>query len=421
MVIFNKYKYKNAYKLLFIACYLFHFSTVAIRLSYSTLLVEIVGDFSQSKANVGLGLTFYYFIYALAQIVLSIFITKINVKKFITATTVLSAVTFSLTLISSELWQMFLILGLNGIFQCASWGGLMFIISKYFPEETISYCNAHLISCFAIANAVAYGVSAFFVEFLSWRYVFLFWSILLVLSITIFAIMHNRLENLLKNGDEIPSTAQSLKDDKSIIVPSDLKFDKVKLIVVLSLGALLFHLVNYGFTNWIPNLLTEIHSLKSSHAIFATLGLTLLTVPVTIITYKYLDKTNNVFILGAILSAISVAIFVALTFTYKENISVAIIFSALIKLLITAITTVFSSYIAIKLKNHINGGTTALIFNSISSVGAGIAPFITGAIMDASSFKEYYLFLAITLFIVATTLVILKLSIKKSKDLNEYF
>ena len=421
MKIFNEYKYASKYKLLLLACYLFYFCSVAIKLSYSTLLVEIIDAFSTTKASAGIGLTFYYFVYAVAQVILSIYITKISVKKFLTVTSIFSAITFSMISISNELWQVWLILALNGIFQSASWGGITYIITKYFPEKTISYCNTLLITCYAVANGIAYGVSAFFVQVLSWRYVFIVWGALFIFSLVFLISRQKSVEKALKSGDEIEPKHNLNERAKLYVIPKDVKFNKVQLLIAISVGTLFFHIVNYGFTSWIPSLLTEVHDFENSYAIFIALGITIITVPVTVLAYNYFDKTNKLLKGGIVMSIVAIALLVIMIFTYSLNVVYAVIMSAVIKLLIAGITTNFSSYIAVKLKNHINGGTTSLILNSLACTGAGTAPFISGAIMDASGFKNYYLFLALSLLVVLSIQVGIKTVINKRKNLKDYF
>ena len=118
MSVFKKYKYGRQYSLLLIACFLFFAMTMAIKLTYTAQLVEIVAYYKTTKSLASIGLTSYYFVYTIAQIVLGLTISKINIKNFMLINAVLSCVSFALIGITTDIWQVCVILGLNGVFQC---------------------------------------------------------------------------------------------------------------------------------------------------------------------------------------------------------------------------------------------------------------------------------------------------------------
>ena len=114
-------------------CFIFYLLSFAIKLVYTCQLPAIIDDFKTTKAQASLGLTIYYFVYAFAQIVLGIFILKINMRNFLLITSLMSAISFSMIGLTDNLTVVWVILGLNGILQAGCVGGISFIFAKYLP------------------------------------------------------------------------------------------------------------------------------------------------------------------------------------------------------------------------------------------------------------------------------------------------
>ena len=138
----DKAKKSICLKFLF-ACYFFYLISIVLKMVYSAEIVEIIAAFpGATKASVGTGLTAYYFVYTAAQLIVAFIINKINIKAFMTVTTVLSALSFGAIYFFGELWQLYIILGLNGVFQSGVWGGVMYFVGKYVPREMAAFSTS---------------------------------------------------------------------------------------------------------------------------------------------------------------------------------------------------------------------------------------------------------------------------------------
>ena len=67
------------------ACFFIYLMTIAIKMCYSAQMVSIMEDFNASKSEISKGLTVYYFIYAVAQIVLAPQVKRMNMRNFLVA------------------------------------------------------------------------------------------------------------------------------------------------------------------------------------------------------------------------------------------------------------------------------------------------------------------------------------------------
>ena len=87
----------------------------------------------------------------------------------------------------------------------------------------------------------------------------------------------------------------------------------------------------------------------------------------------------------------------------------------------TALLTVqTSTYVLAKFNYHVNTAAVALIVNSLTSAGAGLAPFISGLIMDASGWQAYYLFMAGLILVNLIALIVVNVKVKKEKKVDAY-
>ena len=395
MKIFDKYRYGSYYKKLLISCYVFYFFTIAIKLTYSVQIEEIIDHFKRDRSDVALGLTIYYFVYAAAQVVLSLFIQKINIKRFLVISTLLSGVSFGIVGFTSSLWQVALILGANGIFQCAVWGGITFVISRYFPVETLSYAMKFMATGLALANAATYGVSAFFVQVFDWRYTFVFFAILLVIFTFNMVYQIKRTENALKKGEAELFFKHEEEGKGEFVVPHDVKFNKPLLLGYLFVLSFVVTTLTYGVGNWVPGLLKNVHNFPSSLSILISLITPVVTVPATILMYILFDKYNKIMRISAYVAALTASLLVLMIFIYDSNLIVATVMSTLLRFIIAAFATSSSTYVTTKFEYHINAGSAALLVNAVAALGAGIAPFFTGIIIESRfGWQGYYVALA---------------------------
>ncbi len=427
MSIFNKYKYGKNYKKLLIAAYAFTLLVFAIKLVYTAQLPAVIDFFKTTKANATLGLTIYYFVYAAAQIALGFYITKINFKNYLLITSILSAISFSMISVIESLTVIWVIFAINGFFQAASWGGIVFITSKYLPNETLSYSSKFLATASAVGNAVTYGVSAFFVEVSDWRITFIFFGILFLISIVYLFIQIGILDKISKRKDEYSfeyikqGDNSDSKQKVAYVVPLGVKFN-VKLFMTFIISAsFLANCLIYGLGNWIPNLLKEVHGFPTSLSILLTMIMPLISMFATISMYRSFDKSSRVFSKTGIMAITLLVLTVVMVFTFDINFIFAIFMCALLRYLPTAVSAGYNSYTLLKIKNYINSGTSTLIVNSGAAIAAGLMPFITGAIMDSFGWVVYYEVMAGVCLLLVALIFVGNAIINRKKNITAWF
>ncbi|MBQ3596811.1 MAG: MFS transporter [Clostridia bacterium] len=378
-------KYKKFYILLIVSAYFMYLMSIAIKMIYSAQLVEIGPFFGVEKSKLSLGLTFYYVVYAVAQIVVSPFLKKINLKKFLAVTVFLSSISFGLVKFCTELWQIYIILSLNGIFQLGIYGGCMGVFSKYLPDYMSATVTNILSTGMAFGTALAYGFSFVFVEFFTWQDTFVFFAILSFVSIVFFYIVLSRVE---KNVPEVSTTLK-----RAVKTKTYKRANAFILISFLCAAALLSCVSYYGLTNWFPSLLKEVFGVPSQYSILITL-----LVPFGVFYGPFLSsglcrKFNNYFVVASIFSLVGLLLSIALVFLYSSNIVIVIIINVLLMFFARGYINLISSYIPLRIRGMFDTGSACMVINAVACVSAAFTPLITAVIADNFGWKYLFIFI----------------------------
>ena len=413
----DKAKKSICLKFLF-ACYFFYLISIVLKMVYSAEIVEIIAAFpGATKASVGTGLTAYYFVYTAAQLIVAFIINKINIKAFMTVTTVLSALSFGAIYFSGELWQLYIILGLNGVFQSGVWGGVMYFVGKYVPREMAAFSSSLMSTGMALGTALAYGLSAFFVAVADWRWTFVFFAAISLVTLVIFLVFLKKIDA--KSGAAHPEIdlPKEPEEKKLPVIPhgahgSGMNAALIMLIVIAFFAGCVY----YSISNWVPSLLTEEYGMLSQYSMLLTIALPVCMMPGPIAASALCDRHDNKYGVCAIFSAGAfIAVFV-MCFLYNASLWLALVLSIAMLFCIRGVIQVICGYFPLVLKDRINSGVSSLMFNAGACLGAAIMPLLTGLIMDAYDWRQYYIFTAAIALVTAVLIIIAALHDRKKKE-----
>ena len=377
---------KKVYMRLIYSMFLLYIITVAVKITYSAQMVEIAKEFSSGKTEVGIGLTLYYIVYGVAQLVLSKFVGRINMRRFIVGSIICSSISFGLIVVANRLWQLWLILALNGVFQSGIFGGCMHFLGKYLPGELEAYASNVMNVGFAVGNIMAYAISSAFVAVSRWQDTFMFFAIVQLIMLVVFV-----------KGE---SFAQKMVGERKIEGPQredggekNNKTSRKAGIVMIVVAAIMFFVTcnQYLLSNWVPNLLTEVHGLPSSVSILITLFVPLGMVVGSILIVNLCSHGKEQFKVSLIMIAIATAVVGILCFTYRANVVFALILSVVFVICVRPISSLFGTYTTFRLGKIIEPARLSLIGNAFASIAAAVAPTLSGIVMDSSGWTAYYI------------------------------
>ncbi len=382
----------SSLKFLF-AAYFFYMISICIKMVYSAQMAEIITSIGSTKSDVSLGLLFYYAAYSISQLVFSFFINKVDLKWFLGITATLTALSFGMMLCASELWHLYAILGLNGILQTPIWGGIMFYVGRYMPRGIAGFAAKFLPTGFAIGTALTYGLSAFFIGALNWRYTFVFFSVLTLVSLVIFLAVLKQTEKKLGH------IAQEKEAEKAAAAPTmrtnGNKQSVWHVVIFFTLICTLFCCVYYGIMGWFPSLLIENFGMPTEYSIFFTLLLPLVMAPgpFVAIGLREHSKHEHSVLLG--FSVIVMAILSVMAFGFRIHIISTILLTVFLLFFTRAMCTFCATFAALHYSDRIEPGKFSLIINAFSGLMGGVMPYAVSFVLEKTSWDFYFIFLCL--------------------------
>ncbi len=384
--------------LLIIACFLVYTSSICIKMVYSSEIGEIVTQLGESKARVGLGLTAYYITYALAQILIAPFIKKINMGVLMVATLGLSAVLYALIPFTTALYQLWIILGANGILHASTWGGCMYFFGKYLPPELNAPACSIMSFGFIGGTVVSYVVAPLFIARGWWKWTFLLFSAIMLASVIFFMVVKTYIEKTFKRLRLDEATVKPEKDEASVVTKrkADQKHTMVAIIGFTTLAMLFIHISYYIVSSWFPVYLVEVFNMSSSYSVLVSvilyIGAFVCTNLGIISCSKLKFKLSNV---ARIFCGSALAASMVQAFIYKSNLILVIAVSTLIISFTRATGTLMVSYFPLRMKEHINVASLSMVFNAAACIGAAFGPTFAGSIIDNYGWLVYGIFMCV--------------------------
>lgn len=382
--------------LLIAACFLVYTSTICIKMVYSSEIVEIINNLGESKARIGLGLTAYYVIYAISQVVLAPFVKKINMGMLMVVSLALSSILYALIPFTTELYQLWVILGINGVLHASTYGGCMYFFGKYLPPEFNAPACSVLSFGFIGGTVVSYVVAPAFIARGWWKWTFLLFALILMISVVVFLLVEKRLEKVFKGFNIGEKTTK--QDVNETLVQTESKAIQKRIVFAMicltTLAMVLIHNAYYIVSNWFPVYLAEVFNMSSSYSVFISVtlyvGAFICTNLGIIFCSKFKCKISNV---ARVLCVSALVVSAVQAVFYKSNLLLVVVISTLLISFTRATGTLIVSYLPLKAKQYINAATVAMVFNAAACSGAAFGPTFAGSIIDNYGWSVYNVFM----------------------------
>ncbi len=384
------------------ACCFLYVVSICIKMVYSAEMAAIISAVGSDKSSVSLGLLFYYSAYAVGQLIFSFVINKIDLKWFITVTVSLTAISFGMMLFASELWHLYLILFLNGFFQVGVWGGIMFFVGRYIPAQMSGLASNLLAAGLPVGTALTYGAAAFFVSVASWRYTFLFFSVLSAISVAVFLISLRSASRDLAFvfGEKIRSHAtayvQTSGDSKAKTVG---KHGAILMVVYFSVVCIFNSCLYYGLVGWFPSLLIENFSMPTEYSIFITLLLPLCTTPSSFAIIAMNERSKSDYTVMILFMSAVTGLGIMMCFLYGASILLTVVASVLMLFCMRGISSLVAVYFPLKYSDRIESGRFSLILNAFSSIAAGVMPYAISLVLERTGWRVYFIIMLAISFV----------------------
>lgn len=369
-----------------------------------------------SLTELAMTMEYYFYAYALTQVVLIFLIKKINVKWFLTITVATSALLTGYVAFSKTLIEHYVIYIANGFLQAGIWSCLFKLFGEYLPMRFLPFANKLMASGPAVAGIVSYGFAAAFGD--EWRAPFAVLGVILLLAVVLYYIMESRVCRIHReesansvSTDEKPELRSSEEDNDFIHLDS-----KVRVFVFYIVAAIMSFLVTSLFfmlNNNVDVFFKEIGGFSNDVSKLLTI-----LVPITIVigpmlTVSSCEKHKNFILVGAVYFGISAVLSLLIVLFYEASIVLSLLLLLLFLVVCNGARMITMSIIALRLRKKINTGVLSAALNAAASLASGIAPRVVASILDNESLSvsdswqtAFLLIFILNLVIVAAILLI---------------
>ena len=417
----NKEKYRQKVgKTYLIACIAFYIICIAVKGVFAAETRYLIEIWDLTQAQVQLANTFYFITYGVVQILLFIFMSKIDIKKFTFVTIPISAILFILMGCANNIQTMWILFALVGIFQASMFCACNYLLTKYLPRKLLPTANTLIASGYAIGTALSYVISAFFVGLNLWRIPYFLISGLVLIStvwliyetkvIARFSKLNKKLDSkqiLAESKERVQEKELPLQNNqKPIVALSNRKRIVVFYVVILCLS-LIVNGLYYGVMGFVTSVLVDIYSFPQDASIYVSTIVPIIMILGPMITIKSCEKHKDFVKQGIKYLLITLPLPIILTFFYKLNFILFLVLVIVYLILANGIRVIINNVIAFKMKDYINVASFTAITNAFASIAASVWPLIIALIKDNGSWGATYFAVAIMTVVVLVASIII--------------
>lgn len=368
--------------------------TVASKLVYlfrvSLFSESLLADSLKQNSLYKNGITLYYLFYGTAQIILSAVFDKINVKKYLFITTLVSSLlTFSLYFSFGEIYSCFA-LCLMGIFQAGVWCCSISLLNENLRFSRLFFANSVLTCAFPLGGACACVTVFMCGLFNRVKFSFIVSSFLILFAcVFLFCVLRSfnkSTETSLKETALKSSYNANPFGNENVILTETLKKrynavlynGKLKTLYILLTGlcATLSYSVYSCVTDYAPAVLKSSFSVNNNYALAFSVFVPLSAV-VGGITTIYLCKAKpDCNFIAMLFSFLSAVIMLCLTLFGGTDLTLTVFLSVMFAMFSKGVCSVFETVVVTQTKNIFSSGGFSAYTNACSSLGALLSSLI---------------------------------------------
>jgi len=401
---------KRANKLMVLCCLIYTFAYIA-KYGYTSSVVAVISHYGITRAQAGIVSTVFFITYGSSQIIHGILCKHYNKKIVVTIALLVSSIINVIIFMDIPFVMLIVLWGVNGVVQSVLWPCMLLTLSQSVPPEKTTKATITMsLSSFGVS--VAYGLSAFFVAVLNFRYTFLTGGVLLFGICVVWFLSYDALTGEKNRGDKTCSEIQTKKEKRNI--PTGV----IILISLLGLYSVMASFIKDGLNIWVPNILKENYGLSESFSILLTITLSFTSFLGTMFAALLYKKIKDFTLLTTIFFVIAgVLVFIVIKLFNLPTWYLIIIAFCLVALLTHSMMYTITNLAPMKLGGKSNVGMLAGVMNGLTYIGSSISSYGLGAFADAKGWLGVmYLFLAVCVlpvFLEAVYLVVKRVIRKK--------
>ncbi len=274
---------------LFLLCALTYIIALFGRLSYSSVMAELIVTEGFTKSQAGLIGTALCVVYGIFQIFSGMIGDSISPKKLIFLGVMGSAVLNLSMGISHSYHIMLGVWALNGIFQSFVWSPVARIFAEMMPPDYRKKACSNAAITYPLATVIIYLFASVMLATLGWRCVFLISAGLMIVVSVFWYIRMGWYENQTEMHGDIETVMLNEQEQSS--EGSLFQLMLVSGVIFAVVGALAHGMLRDGIQSWVPTLMTENFHFGTSISVALAIILPLINISGVFIT-KAISKNH---------------------------------------------------------------------------------------------------------------------------------
>lgn len=412
-------------KLYLLICGAFYILSVASKGIFAAEVKYIIEIWGLTQDKAQLANTFYFITYGVFQVLLFVFMDKINIKIYAFITIPISCcITIAMGLANNieTIWVLF---ALVGVFQSAVYCTCNYFLTKYLPKKLLPSANKLIASGYAVGTAIACVISAFFVGFDLWRVpyflfggLFAICTVLLILktkSISRFTTINRKLDAkqlIVESKSEKKQTLPLEKVNKPIFSLSS-RGRKIAFYIVVLLISLVVNGLYYAVMPFITSVLVDEYAFPQDASIYVSTIIPIIIILGPMITINACEKRKD-FIKEAIKFVFIILPFpVVIALVYDVNVILYLALIVVYLIFANGIRVILNNVLCFKMREYINVASVSAITNAFAAIAASIWPLIIALVYENSNWEMTYWTVGIMVLIVLVATVIIDLLVRR--------
>ena len=370
---------KKENRMIFI-CWLAYAAAYVGRLNYSASIVAIVADMGIAKSQAGLVSSFFFFAYGAGQLINGILSRKYNSRIMVFFSLFTSSLLNLAMPLCGSISVMKYIWLANGAVQSILWSTLIKTISEHISDKKISRAIVVMSTPVAAGTLGAYGLSAFFVKFFTWKVTFFAASAVLLAASFVWFISY---------GKEAP---------KKIIQPqaksgnkSSVSLPLVLCLMTVCIAGVANGFVKDGINTWVPSVLYEGFDISQSFSILLTLLLPIVSLCGATIVAAVHKKIRSVSLMNMVFYILAAAVCSGILFTLRiKSLALLMVLFTLTACLMSMINNVITSIFPLDMRRRLGSGFLAGLVNSFCYVGSTVTSYSLGSVAQSRGWNMVF-------------------------------
>ena len=405
--------------MLILLCWLVYACSYAGRVNYAANINSIMSFFQVDHSSAGLASTFFFFAYAIGQVVNGFLCKKYNLKWMIFLSLLASGIVNFIVGVSDNFTLVQYLWLVNGFTMSILWPSLIRLLSENLGKQDMAKSSMIMGTTVATGTFLMYACSALFVK-IDFKLSFYLPAFL---SIAVGLVWLFSYSSIVKKA-----RAESQQEEKELLETTSKKsegFNKKLLllsIVMLAIYGVATNLIKDGLITWVPSILKEQYEMDDSFSIILTLALPAVAMFANVFAVK-IHKVITDFVLhsAALFVCSGIIIGGVIAGLSLNQFALTLVGFAVVCFLISSSNSLITSIFPLFMKGKLNSGLVAGILNGFCYLGSTLSSYGLGLIADNFGWTSvFWVLLAVCMLVCVggAVYLVVKIIIEKKTELE---